>query len=167
MTPAVEARWAAHESVQAKDWVGHLVASVVGLSAESDRARIKAILCAWRKNGALTVEHRPDKNGDKRPFMIGAVRKVRAVRRGPASSRVRTTRNPYLYGGGVRVRVRLGCGHVRGVVVEHRCASLVTLLREVNPNATSRASIRKRAENCRFLVDSIGSSTSIVWVIVG
>lgn len=58
------------ESVQAKDWVGHLVARVAGLSADTDRGRIKAILRTWRKNGALVVEHRPDKNGDERPFVV-------------------------------------------------------------------------------------------------
>lgn len=58
------------ESVQAKDWVGHLVAQVAGLSAETDKPRIKAILRTWRKNGALAVETRPDKNGDERPFVI-------------------------------------------------------------------------------------------------
>lgn len=58
------------ESVQAKDWVGHLVAKVAGLSAETDKARIKAILRTWRKNGALAVETRPDKNGDERPFVV-------------------------------------------------------------------------------------------------
>ena len=58
------------ESVQAKEWVGHLVASVAGLSAETDKGRIKAILRTWRRNGALAVETRPDKNGDERPFVI-------------------------------------------------------------------------------------------------
>ncbi|MBC2651362.1 AAA family ATPase [Novosphingobium aerophilum] len=58
------------ESVQAKDWVGHLVANVAGLSAKTDKGRIKAIIRTWRKNGALAVETRPDKNGDERPFVI-------------------------------------------------------------------------------------------------
>lgn len=58
------------ESVQAKEWVGHLVARVAGLSAETDKGRIKAIIRTWRKNGALAVEHRADKNGDERPFVI-------------------------------------------------------------------------------------------------
>ena len=58
------------ESVQAKDWVGHLVAEVAGLSAETDKGRIKAIIRTWRKNGALAVETRPDKNGDERPFIV-------------------------------------------------------------------------------------------------
>lgn len=58
------------ESVQANDWVGHLVARVAGLSAETDKGRIKAIIRTWRKNGALAVEHRPDRNGDARPFVV-------------------------------------------------------------------------------------------------
>jgi len=57
------------ESVQAKDWVGHLVAKVAGLSAETDKGRIKAILRTWRKNGALAVEHRTV-NGRDVPFVI-------------------------------------------------------------------------------------------------
>jgi hypothetical protein len=58
------------ESVQAKDWVGHLVAKVAGLSAETDKGRIKAIIRTWRGNEALAVETRPDKNGDERPFVV-------------------------------------------------------------------------------------------------
>lgn len=57
------------ESVQAKDWIGHLVGKVAGLSAETDRGRIKAILRTWRKNGALAVEHRTV-NGRDVPFAI-------------------------------------------------------------------------------------------------
>lgn len=58
------------ESVQAKDWVGHLVAKVAGLSAETDKARIKAILRTWFRNGALVTEHRRDGKGNDRPFVI-------------------------------------------------------------------------------------------------
>ena len=58
------------ESVQAKDWVGRLVADVSGLCADTDKGRIKAIMRTWRRNGALAVERRPDKNGDIRPFVI-------------------------------------------------------------------------------------------------
>ena len=57
------------ESVQAKDWVGHLVARVAGLSADTDRGRIKAILRTWRRNNALTVEHRTLSGRDV-PFVI-------------------------------------------------------------------------------------------------
>ena len=57
------------ESVQAKDWVGHLVANVAGLSAETDKGRIKAIIRTWKRNGALSVEHRAI-NGREVPFVI-------------------------------------------------------------------------------------------------
>jgi hypothetical protein len=57
------------ESVQAKDWVGHLVASVAGLSVESDKGRIKAIIRTWLRNGALEVERRTI-NGRDVPFVI-------------------------------------------------------------------------------------------------
>lgn len=58
------------DSVQAKDWVGNVVAQVAGLSVEKDKARIKAILKAWKRNGALKVENLPDRNGDERPFVV-------------------------------------------------------------------------------------------------
>ena len=58
------------DSVQAKDWVGNVVAQVAGLSVDKDKARIKAILKTWRRNGALKVENLPDKNGDERPFVV-------------------------------------------------------------------------------------------------
>ena len=57
-------------NVQAKGWVGHLVAKVACLSAESDKGRIKAILRTWFKNGALAVEHRSDGKGNNRPFVV-------------------------------------------------------------------------------------------------
>lgn len=56
------------DSVQAKDWVGHLVANVAGLSAETDKGRIKAIIRTWKRNGALAVEHRAI-NGREVPFV--------------------------------------------------------------------------------------------------
>lgn len=58
------------ESVQAKDWVGHLVATVAGLSLETDKGRIKAILRTWFQNGALATEYRRDGKGNDRPFVI-------------------------------------------------------------------------------------------------
>ena len=70
------------ESVQAKEWVGHLVASVAGLSIDADKGRLKAIIRTWRNNGALAIEHRPDKNGDDRPFVIVG-RAVDASETGP------------------------------------------------------------------------------------
>ena len=58
------------ESVQAKDWVGHLVAKVASLSVDIDKGRIKAILRTWRKNEALAIEHRADAKGNDRPFVV-------------------------------------------------------------------------------------------------
>lgn len=58
------------ESVQAKDWVGHLVAEVAGLSVETDKERIKAILRTWFKNGALATELQRDRKGNDRRFVI-------------------------------------------------------------------------------------------------
>jgi hypothetical protein len=58
------------DSAQAKDWVGHVVAQVAGLSIDKDKARIKAILKTWKRNGALKVENLPDRNGDERPFVV-------------------------------------------------------------------------------------------------
>ncbi len=57
------------DSVQARDWIGYLVANVAGLSAESDKGRIKAIIRTWKRNGALAVEHRAI-NGRDVPFAI-------------------------------------------------------------------------------------------------
>lgn len=58
------------ENSQAKDWVGHAVASVAGLSVEADKGRIKAIVKSWLKSGALVTERRADKNGDERPYIV-------------------------------------------------------------------------------------------------
>ena len=57
------------ESVQAKDWIGYLVANVAGLSAETDKGRIKAIIRTWKANGSLAVEYRGI-NGRDVPFVI-------------------------------------------------------------------------------------------------
>jgi len=57
-------------SVQATRWVGHLIASVSGLSVDTDKGRIKAIIRTWINDGALAVETRRDENGDARPFVI-------------------------------------------------------------------------------------------------
>lgn len=57
------------ESVQSKEWVGHVVADVTGLCTEKDKGRIKKILRSWFKNGALKVERRPV-NGRDVPFVI-------------------------------------------------------------------------------------------------
>jgi hypothetical protein len=57
------------ENAQAAKWVGHLVAQVTGISAKTDKARIKAILKTWRNNGVYVVEHRRE-NGRDVPFVI-------------------------------------------------------------------------------------------------
>lgn len=57
------------DSVSAKDWVGTLVAEVAGLSTETDKDRIKAILRLWRASGFLTVQQRRDAKGSDRPFV--------------------------------------------------------------------------------------------------
>ncbi|MDF8335091.1 AAA family ATPase [Novosphingobium cyanobacteriorum] len=65
------------DSVQAKDWIGKLVAEVTGLDASKkskDIGRIKAIVKEWKRTGALVVDHRTDDNGDTRPCIaIGKV----------------------------------------------------------------------------------------------
>jgi hypothetical protein len=55
------------DNVQAKDWIGHLVADVAVLDVPADQGKIKAILKEWKRNGALVIENRPDRNGDSRP----------------------------------------------------------------------------------------------------
>ncbi len=57
------------ESDQAHNWVGHLVAEILGLSVETNKPRIKAILKTWRNNGLHIVEHRRE-NGRDVPFVI-------------------------------------------------------------------------------------------------
>lgn len=58
------------ENVQAKDWVGHLVARVAGLPVKTDKGRIKAILRTWFRDGALVTEYRRDDKGTDRPFVV-------------------------------------------------------------------------------------------------
>lgn len=57
------------ESDQAHRWVGHLVAEILGLSVETNKPRIKAILKTWRNNGVHVVERRRE-NGREAPFVI-------------------------------------------------------------------------------------------------
>jgi hypothetical protein len=59
------------QSVQAADWVGHVVAEVLGLdSAESAaKEKIKQLLAQWIKSGALKVVSRKDAKGSTRPFV--------------------------------------------------------------------------------------------------
>ncbi|EZP74909.1 Plasmid and phage replicative helicase [Novosphingobium resinovorum] len=58
------------ESVQAKDWVGNAVATALGMDAEKDKHRIKALLRTWIASKALTVEKRPTAKGRPKPFVI-------------------------------------------------------------------------------------------------
>lgn len=55
------------DNVQAKDWIGHLVAGVAGLDAAADKGKIKAILKEWKRSGALVIDNRIDRKGDIRP----------------------------------------------------------------------------------------------------
>lgn len=66
-----EGEWA--ESEQANDWAGHAVAEAleINLYAEGSRQRVKTLLRAWIKGGALKVERRRDmKKGRDKPFVI-------------------------------------------------------------------------------------------------
>lgn len=60
------------ENPQAKGWVGHLIAEVleVDLAKGAGKAKVKGLLKAWLKSGALKVEQRFDDNGDERPFVV-------------------------------------------------------------------------------------------------
>lgn len=62
-----DGEWRAN--VQAKAWIGHLIAEVCNLDAEADKAKLKAIFRTWLKNGALETEKRPV-NGKDVPFVI-------------------------------------------------------------------------------------------------
>jgi len=55
---------------QSHDWVGFVVAEVLALIAERDKARIKRLIAAWIRSGALQVVRRQDKKSRKpRPFV--------------------------------------------------------------------------------------------------
>ena len=58
------------DNAQAADWFGKLVAEVADLDAKTDVGRIKAIIKAWKKTGALLVEKRTDSKGTDRPCVI-------------------------------------------------------------------------------------------------
>jgi hypothetical protein len=51
----------ARANPQAKQWVGHIVAEVLGLDPEEDKARIKSLVKTWIDTDVLRVEHLPDK----------------------------------------------------------------------------------------------------------
>lgn len=60
------------ENVQAKDWAGKAVAEVLGIdvSEKPGKKRVQKLIREWVKNGVLVEEWRPDKNGDRRNFII-------------------------------------------------------------------------------------------------
>lgn len=57
------------ENIQANDWVGKVVAEILGLDSgdKTDREKIKAMLKEWIKNGVLRVENVTDEKGKIRP----------------------------------------------------------------------------------------------------
>ena len=65
-------RW--RESVQAKAWAGHAVAAVMKLDAETDKAKIVALLKTWIESGALVVVEGEDEQRKRRQFVeVGSV----------------------------------------------------------------------------------------------
>ena len=54
---------------QSPDWIGRAVAEVIGLDAQDDKGRIKAILKAWVANGVLKVVKRKDAERKLRAFV--------------------------------------------------------------------------------------------------
>jgi hypothetical protein len=59
------------ENAQAADWAGHLVGELLDIDTgeTKGKARVKAMLTAWRTSGALKVVRMPDSHGDERPFL--------------------------------------------------------------------------------------------------
>jgi hypothetical protein len=51
----------ARANVQAKNWVGVIVAEVLGMDVEEDKARIKSLVKTWIDTDVLRVEQLPDK----------------------------------------------------------------------------------------------------------
>ena len=60
-------RW--RESVQATAWVGHAVAAVMKLDAETDKAKIVALLKTWIESGGLVVVEGEDEQRKTRRFV--------------------------------------------------------------------------------------------------
>jgi hypothetical protein len=58
------------ESVQAKDWAGFAVATVLGIDPMTDKNRIKSLLRTWKHNGAFKVDKRRTDKGRDKPFLI-------------------------------------------------------------------------------------------------
>lgn len=59
-------------SPQAKDWVGYVVADVLGLDAseKADKARISALMKVWIENGKFRIEQMPDSKRQMRPCVV-------------------------------------------------------------------------------------------------
>lgn len=57
---------------QAQDWVGKAVADALGLDLDraSDKAKVKALLATWLRNGALREDRRKDSDSKVRPFVV-------------------------------------------------------------------------------------------------
>ena len=51
----------AKANTQAKQWVGNIVAEVLGLDVEGDKARIKSLVKTWIDTDVLRIEQLPDK----------------------------------------------------------------------------------------------------------
>lgn len=60
-------RW--RESVQAKAWAGHAVATVMKLDVEADKAKITGLLKTWIGTGALVIAECEDEQRKKRSFI--------------------------------------------------------------------------------------------------
>ncbi|MBB4571734.1 AAA family ATPase [Rhizobium leucaenae] len=58
------------DSVQAANWAGHAVAEALGLDAETNKGRIKALLKVWKASGALVVEQKEDSNRKLTPHIV-------------------------------------------------------------------------------------------------
>lgn len=67
---AIDGKNYRHNS-QAKEWIGIVVADVLGFDAniKSDRARITSMIKTWVDNGSLVVATTTDEKGKKRPVM--------------------------------------------------------------------------------------------------
>jgi hypothetical protein len=66
--------WGANS--QAGDWAGHAVGEALDISTSDDtgKAKVKGLLAAWIKSGALRQEHRHcTRAGKQRPFIVAGV----------------------------------------------------------------------------------------------
>lgn len=54
---------------RSEEWVGHLVAKIVGMDADTDRQRLNAVLKTWLKEGILKVVEGEDEKRNTRMFV--------------------------------------------------------------------------------------------------